>query len=51
MIELGMNVFAGIVVGISFFSSEIYLDPLPNYYYNHCPNIVRDSFCYAAGLT
>jgi hypothetical protein len=49
--ELAMNIFAGIIVGIGFFSSEIYMDPLPTSYYDYCPAVVKGAFCYLPGTT
>ena len=50
ILECVMHIVAGIVVGIGFFSDEIYLTPLPEQYLPYCPAIVRGTFCYLPGM-
>lgn len=45
-----MHIFAGVVVGLGFFSTEIYMDPLPSYYLPFCSSSIRKSFCILPGI-
>ena len=50
ILELVMHIFAGVVVGLGFFSTEIYMDPLPSYYLPFCSSSIRKSFCILPGI-
>eukprot|EP01114_Cavostelium_apophysatum_P015588 TRINITY_DN4279_c0_g1_i1.p1 TRINITY_DN4279_c0_g1~~TRINITY_DN4279_c0_g1_i1.p1 ORF type:complete len:767 (-),score=153.56 TRINITY_DN4279_c0_g1_i1:58-2358(-) len=44
-IDCALNIAAGIVVGIAFFSTEIYQTPIPTYYREFCLAPIVNSFC------